>query len=122
MAVPRLLALRLHAEGAAFAAPSFRSYRRLVRQRIGPQLEVRRQRPSPLAAFDQPWRPIAIRRPQTTAFPAGVRIIDAAVEALGIEALRVRHADRDHLAVLYRDQTIHEVGGRHRNVFAKPEG
>src|SRR3954454_13309004 len=67
--------------------PSHRiSYRRLVRQRIGPQLEVRRERLRAFAALDQPWRAIAVCGPQPTALPSGIRIVDAAVEALGIEA------------------------------------
>src|SRR5205085_4011971 len=74
-------------------------------------------------AFDQPWRAIAIGGPQTAAFPAGVRIIDAAVESLGVEAERIGHADRDHLAVLVEsDEAVHQVGGRHRDVVAEPEG
>src|SRR5436190_12472937 len=94
----------------------------LVGQRIGPQLEMRRQRLRALAAFDQPRRAIAVRRPKATALPAGVRIVDAAVEALGVKAERIRHADRDHLAVLAEgDEAIHKIGGRHRDVFAKSE-
>src|SRR3954467_15911948 len=84
----------------------------LMRQRIGPQLEMRRQRLRALAAFDQPRRAIAVRRPQATALPAGVRIVDTAVEALGVEAERVRHPDRDHLAVLVEgDEAVHQVRG-----------
>ena len=38
------------------------------------------------------------------------------------EAERIRHADRDHLAVLVEgDQAVHRVGGRHRDVVAKAE-
>src|SRR5437763_10367267 len=48
----------------------------LVRQRIGPQLEVRRERLGSLAAFDQPRRAVAIGGPQSPALPAGVRIVD----------------------------------------------
>src|SRR3954449_1500370 len=72
----------------------------LVRQRIRTELEVRGQRLGALAAFDQPGRSVAIGGPQATAFPAGVRIVDAAVEPLGIEAERIGDADRHHLAVL----------------------
>src|SRR6267142_1750368 len=94
-----------------------------VRQRIGPELEMRCQRLGALAAFDQPWRAIAVCSPQAAALPAGVRIVDAAVKALGIEAERIGNADRDHLAVLVEgDEAVHQVGGRHRDVVAKPEG
>src|SRR6266850_1681113 len=50
-----------------------------VRQRIGPELEMRCQRLGAFAAFDQPWRAIAVCSPQAAALPAGVRIVDAAV-------------------------------------------
>src|SRR4051812_6677171 len=94
-----------------------------VRERIRAKLEVRRQRFRALAAFDQPWRAVAVGGPQTTTFPAGVRVVDAAVEALGVEAERIGNADRHHLAVLaQRDKTVHQVGGRHWNVIAKAEG
>src|SRR5947209_4912596 len=94
-----------------------------VRERIRPQLEMRCQRLRSLAALDQPWRAVAIGCPQSTAFPAGIRIVDTPVEALGIEAERIRHADRHHLAVLIqRHEAVHQVGGRHRDVFAQPEG
>src|SRR3954451_18787148 len=96
---------------------------RLVRQRIGPQLEVRRERLRPFAALDQPRRAVAVCGPQPTALPARIRIVDAAVEALRIEAERIRNADRHHLAVLVqRHEAVHQVGGRHRNVVAEPEG
>src|SRR5262245_35564092 len=78
----------------------------LLRQWIGAQLEVHGYRLHALAAFDQPWRAVAARGPQATAFPAGIRVVDAAVEALGIEAERVGHADQDHLPILERDQTV----------------
>src|SRR5262245_50269593 len=73
---------------------------RLFRQRIGPQLEVRRQRLRALAAFDQPWRAVAVAAPQTPALPAGFRIVDAAVKPLGEEAGRKGTANRHNLAVL----------------------
>src|SRR6267142_4477087 len=84
---------------------------------------MRRQRLGTFAAFDQPWRAVAICSPQAAALPAGVRIVDAAVKALGIEAEGIGNADRDHLTVLVeRDEAVHQVGGRHRDVVAKPEG
>src|SRR5262245_55573196 len=83
---------RDHALGRADVLPG-----RLMGQRIGPQLEVRGQRLGALAAFDQPRRAVAVGGPQATALPAGIRIVDAAVEALGVEAERVGNADRHHL-------------------------
>src|SRR5262249_57228018 len=74
-----------------------------------------------LTAFDEPRRPVAARCPQAAALPAGIWIIDTAVEALGIKAERVGHPQRDHLAVFERDQSVHEIGGRHRHVLAEAE-
>src|ERR1017187_8526346 len=72
---------------------------RSIRQRIGPHLEVHDLGQAALAAFDVEGRAVAGRGPDTAAFPAAVGIIDAAVHALGIEALRIRDPQRDELAV-----------------------
>src|SRR5262249_36860708 len=93
-----------------------------MRQRIGPQLDVHGARLRALAAFHQPRRAVAVGAPQPAAFPARIRIVDAAVEALGVEAHRIRDADRDHLSVLECHEAVVEVRGRHRDVFAKPQG
>jgi hypothetical protein len=85
----------------------------LLREGVGAKLEVHGHRLHALAALDQPWRAIADAGPQPSAFPAGVGIIDAPVEPLGVEPERVGHPQRDHLAVLERDETIHQVGRRH---------
>src|SRR5262249_58308202 len=74
-----------------------------------------------LPAFHEPRRAVAAGRPQSSSLPAGARIIDASVEALGVEAERVRDAQHDHLAVLEGDQAVVEVAGRHRHVLAEPE-
>src|SRR5882724_7699223 len=83
----------------------------LLRQRIGPQLEVHGHGLHALAAFLQPGCPVAAADPQPATLPAGIRVVDAAVEPLGVEAERVRDLERDHLAVLERRQAVHEVGG-----------
>ncbi len=64
--------------------------------------------------------PLVLHRPRP--FQPAFGIVDAPVEALGVEAHRVRDADHDHLAVLQRDEAVVEVGGRHRDVLAQPEG
>src|SRR5207247_935664 len=74
-----------------------------------------------LAAFDEPRRAVAARCPQPAALPARIGVVDAAVESLGVETEGVGHPQRDHLAVLERDQPVHEVGGRDRHVLAEPE-
>src|SRR6516165_10384458 len=70
-----------------------------MRQRVGTNLDVDGKRRHALAALLEPWRPIALRRPQTPALPTGLRIVDACVETLGIEAERIGHPQRHHFAV-----------------------
>src|SRR6516225_4397744 len=101
------------------AAPTHRMCARLVRQWIGPHLDVYGARLGTLAAFLQPRRAVAVGAPQSAALPAGVWVVDAPVQALGKEALRVRDAQHDHLPVLERGEAVIEVGGRDRNVLAK---
>src|SRR5436190_789318 len=93
----------------------------LLRQWIRPQLEVYCERLLALAAFAQPWRAIAAGRPQAAAFPAGVRVVDASIEALCIKTQRVRNTKDDHLSVLHCDQAVVLIARRHRDVFTEPE-
>src|SRR6266576_3524656 len=93
---------------------------RSMRQRIRPDLDVYSARLGALAAFLQPRRAVAVRAPQSAALPAGVRVVDSAVQALGKEAQWVRDAQHDHLPVLERGEPVIEVGGRDRDVLAKP--
>src|SRR5687767_14069378 len=94
----------------------------LPRERIGAKLDVHRARLAAFAAFHQPRRAVAARAPQPAAFPAGVRIVDAPVESLGVNAHRVWNAQQDHPAVLQCHEAVVEVGGRHRDVLAQAEG
>src|ERR1700686_3739315 len=91
-----------------------------IRQRIGPELDVHGARHRALAAFLEPGRAVAVGAPETAAFPAAVRIVDPAVEALGVEAERIGNPDRDPLAVLQRHEAVAEIGGGHRDVLDKP--
>src|ERR1700688_4218722 len=101
----------------------FKSSRRTsVRQRIGPELDVHGARHRALAAFLEPGRAVAVGAPQPAAFPAGIRIVDPPIEALGVEAERIGNPDRDHLAVLQRHEAVTEVGGGDRDVLAKSGG
>src|SRR6266478_8589048 len=93
----------------------------LVRERVGSKLEMNDHRLASLAAFLEPRGSVAAAGPQSSALPAGIRVIDASIEALGIEAKRIGHAQRNHLAVLERNQAVVEVAGRHRHVIAQPE-
>src|SRR5262245_15086006 len=74
------------------------------------------------------WRPC--RLPSATACgrrwcstgpgpSAGVRIIDTSIQALGVEAHRVGHAQQDHPPVLERREAVLEVGRGDRNVLAQ---
>src|SRR5262245_13900689 len=58
----------------------------LLRQRIGPHLNLYGARLRALAAFLQPRRAVAVRAPKPAALPAGIRVVDAPVQALGKEA------------------------------------
>src|SRR5689334_9444363 len=51
----------------------------LLRQRIGPHLDVHRHRARALAELIEPRRAVAARAPQAAAFPAGIRIVDARI-------------------------------------------
>src|SRR6188508_1804591 len=66
-----------------------RSAIQLFSERARSQLEVRRQRTRALPAFNQPRRAIAVRRPDSATLPSGARIVDAAVEPLGVEPDRI---------------------------------
>src|SRR5258708_31912618 len=66
--------------------PTLFLQRTLLRERVRPHLEVEHQRRRALAAFVQPRRAVAARGPNAAAFPAGIGIVDAAVEPLGIKA------------------------------------
>src|SRR5207247_1127942 len=92
-----------------------------VRKRIRPQLNVHGTRLAALAALHQPRRAIAVGAPQPAAFPAGVGIVDAPVEAFGIEADRIGNAQHHHLPILERDKAVVEVGGGDRNVLAETQ-
>src|SRR5688572_3718529 len=92
-----------------------------MRQRVRPYLPVRGERLRTLAAFDEPRRAVAVGRPQAASFPSRLRIVNASVEALGVEAHRIRYAQHDHLAVLVRDHAVVQVAGRDRHVLAKAE-
>src|SRR5262245_13565501 len=91
----------------------------LLRQRIGPHLDVYGARLGALTALLQPWRAVAVRAPQAATFPARARIVDTTIQAFGKKAQRVRNAQHDHLPILERDEAVIEVGGRDRDVLTK---
>src|SRR5580765_4414335 len=93
-----------------------------MRKRIRTQLEFHDFAGRALAAFDVIGRPARIGRPQPLAFPAAVRIVDSPVEALGVEAHWIRHAQGDELSIHQPLERIRHVAGCEGNILAEPEG
>src|SRR5579871_6611654 len=92
-----------------------------MRKRIGTELELDDLRQRALAGLAMERRAVAVRRPQGAALPAGVRVIDAAVDPLGEEAERIGDPHVDPLAVNERHQRLVGVAGGQRNIVAKAE-
>src|SRR5688572_33414882 len=82
---------------------------------------MHRPRLRALATLHQPRRPVAAGAPQPAALPAGVRIVDAPVEAFGAEAEGVGDPQYDHPAVLHRTEPVVEIRGGHRDVLAEAQ-
>src|SRR4029450_7104573 len=102
----------------AIRAP-YDSVRSSPRQRIGPDLELYHLRQRALAALDVERRALAVGRPDATALPARVRIVDASVHSLGVEAERVGDAHVDPLAIDEHQDRLVGVAGRHWRVGAE---
>src|SRR3984885_15635143 len=92
-----------------------------MRQRVGADLDVDRHGGHARAAFLEPGGGVAFRRPQAPALPAGVRIVDAGIKSLGIEAERIRDAQRYHLAIDQRREAVALVRCRDRHVVAETD-
>src|SRR5215468_425225 len=60
-------------------------------------------------------------RPKPAALPTGVRIVDATVHPLRVEAEWIRNAEDDPLAVLEREQGLGRVAGVDRRVLAESQ-
>ena len=67
-----------------------------IGERVRAELEMEGDRHRTLAAFLQPRRPVAARRPYPASLPSGIRVVDAAVNARGIEAQRVGTRSTTH--------------------------
>src|SRR5271170_3383466 len=92
-----------------------------MRQRVGAHLDVHGVWRHALAAFLEPRRAIAFGRPQAPALPAGLRIVDPGIEALGVKADRVRDAQRHHLAVDQGGEAVVLVRRGDRHVLAETD-
>src|SRR2546425_5578663 len=97
-------------------------FMRSLRERIGAQLELHDLARRPFAAFDVERCPGAVGRPQPLALPASIRIVDASVHPLGVEAHRIGDAKVDELPVHQGEQRLVGVAGGDRHVLAEPEG
>src|SRR6516225_2685569 len=92
-----------------------------IGERVGAELEMEGDRDGTLAAFLQPRRPVAARRPHSAASPSAIGVVDAAVQALGIEAHRVGDAQHHPFPVDQRQQRVVLVAGRDRHVVPEPQ-
>src|SRR5213593_303806 len=107
---------------AALVAIAARNrFMRSLRERIGAKLELHDLARRPLAALDVERRPGAVGRPQPFALPAAIRIVDAAVHPLGVEAHRIGNAQVHELAVHEGEQRLVGVAGGDRDALAEPE-
>src|SRR6516225_2553862 len=70
-----------------------------IGERVGTELEMEGDRHRALAAFLEPRRPVAAGGPHPAPLPSPVGVVDAAVQALSIEAQRIRHAQHHPFAV-----------------------
>src|SRR5215831_10930822 len=93
-----------------------------MRQRVRTDLELDDLRQRSLAGFAMERSPITVGRPQAAAFPAAIRIVDAAVDPLGEEAERIGDNHVDPLAVHQRHQRLVGVTSRQRDVVAEAGG
>src|SRR5258707_4484199 len=91
-------------------------------ERIGAKLEAYGARTILLAAFEMEHGALAIGGPQALAVPAGIGIIDAAIDVYREEAHRIGHGDADELAVDQREDPAVEIAHGDGHVFAKAEG
>src|SRR5687767_13973604 len=93
----------------------------LLGQRIRPELEPDRFTRGALPALHVERGASADSGPETTPLPVGVRIVDAAVQPLGIEAHRIRNAKDDPLSILQHKQPLGLIAGVDRNVLPEAE-
>src|SRR5712691_4953878 len=94
---------------------------RSPRERVGTKLELHDLARRPLAALDVERRSGAVGRPESFALPASIRIVDAPIHPLGVEAHRIRNAKVHELPVHESQQRLVGVAGGDRHVLAEPE-
>src|SRR5271168_3529980 len=79
---------------------------RLTRQTVGPELKMVDLGSRAGAAFKMLGRSVAVRGPKPAALPAGIRIVDASVEILGIKVERVGNTDHDELSADHGEKRV----------------
>src|SRR5437879_465672 len=93
----------------------------LPRQRVRPQLDLHRLVAHLLAALVVEQRAGARGGPQGAAFPAGLRVVDAAVDVLREQARGIGQPEREELAVGERVDRVAQVAHRDRHVPAEAQ-
>src|SRR5688572_28224379 len=108
-------ATRSLGHAAPFVGPS------LARKRIWPELEPNRLAGCPLPAFHVERGARADRRPETAPLPAGLRVVDAAVQPLCVEAHRIGHTENNPPSVPENEEPLGLIPGVERHVLSEPE-
>src|SRR5437667_1959870 len=91
------------------------------RERIGTKLELHDLARRSLAALDMEGRSGAVGRPQSLALPASIRIVDAPIHPLRVEAHGIRDAKGDELPVHEGQQRLVGVTGGDGHVRTQAE-
>src|SRR5438094_3809269 len=90
-------------------------------ERVGTHLNLVGLGPRRGASFVVEHRARARCRPQSAAFPARARIVDASIHVLAEEAHGIRDMDVHELAVDQRQKRLAAIGLRDRHVGPKPQ-
>src|SRR3974390_3330418 len=94
----------------------------LIRQWIGPHLEMHDLGHGSLPGFGVERGTGTPGGPHALPLPAGLGIVDASVHSFREEAERIRHAQYRELTVHQGKQRIGAVAGGDRRVFPQPQG
>src|SRR4029450_13531673 len=92
------------------------------RKWVGAELELDDLARRPLAAFDVEGCSRGVGGPEPLAFPPGIRVVDAPVHPLGVEAHGVGDAKDNELSVHEGEKPLIGVPGTDRDVPTQAEG
>src|SRR5262245_5480953 len=90
-------------------------------ERIRTKLELHDLRPVLLATFEMEHRSGGVGRPQSSALPTGVGIVNASFRPFGEEANGVGHAQVDKLPIHQGQHRVVQIAGGERHVPSQPE-